>query len=322
MQITCNLESGTKVVIWVPFSPLAISLVTIKLNFRVGNYDVTWWRLQGVSFPKVVHSIMESEVVPLDINFLGHEGLLFIKKNPLKKCKYSWMGDLLSILWYFSLITSWEEVGHVSFLQQASPSCKTVTQCLLPVQSCTSGIHQSQHPPIPPLVPSAPSPNGWCITKLVQPYFPASSYKHRLVGSNKHPTQAKTRCLLILSLTKAGHPWLLWLCFHCFLTSLLRKWKSHCREKQRDTEFPDGIWVPESMRLEGWACPFLVCLCLCQEITLSYNHAVINCYGWGYLSFANRGLKNKNYHFIKGHKTKQERSGVLVKECVWEVGQP
>lgn len=204
MQITCNLESGTKVVIWVPFSPLAISLVTIKLNFRVGNYDVTWWRLQGVSFPKVVHSIMESEVVPLDINFLGHEGLLFIKKNPLKKCKYSWMGDLLSILWYFSLITSWDEVGHVFFLQQASPSCKTVTQCLLPVQSCTSGIHQSQHPPIPPLVPSAPSPNGWCITKLVQPYFPASSYKHRLVGSNKHPTQAKTRCLLILSLTKAG----------------------------------------------------------------------------------------------------------------------
>lgn len=48
---------------------------------------------------------MGSEIISLDIYYLDHKGLLFIKKNLFKKCKYSWMGDSLSITLYFNLTT-------------------------------------------------------------------------------------------------------------------------------------------------------------------------------------------------------------------------
>lgn len=65
----------------------------------VGDGGVTRWRLTGDSFPKVgqSQSLTGSEILPLDVYFWDHEGLFFVKKNLLKKYKYSWTGDSLTL---------------------------------------------------------------------------------------------------------------------------------------------------------------------------------------------------------------------------------
>lgn len=117
---------------------------------------------------------MRSEIIPLDIYFLDYEGLLFIKKNLFKKCKYSWMGDSLNITFYFNLTTSWECFGQVDFVPH---SFFLVMDYLFlegsasfQIQPCiSSGNCQSEPSSFPLWFPSTPPPVAGAWLKPVQP---------------------------------------------------------------------------------------------------------------------------------------------------------